>query len=152
MLNEELQKKKTELEREIGGLELKLKPLEEEIKQKREMRQHIDRVLQLMEGGASAPVCRVNGKPVDADGWLLTANGVRDARAKQPYDPEKRPLAPERAHGTIPSVKRGTWSDICRKEGWPVNGNSAHRVVKSRDLKLHTSILHYCDYDGRQYP
>ncbi len=49
-------------------------------------------------------------------------------------------------------VKRGIWSELCRQHSWYVGGDSAHRVVRRQDPKLHSSISHKCDYDGRTYP
>jgi len=49
-------------------------------------------------------------------------------------------------------VKRGIWSELCRQHGWYIGGDSAHRVVRRQDGKLHSSIPHKCDYDGKTYP
>ena len=49
--------------------------------------------------------------------------------------------------------KRGVWKPLCIKNGWPLNGNSGHRVVRKMDSKLHASIPHTCKYEGnRTYP
>lgn len=44
------------------------------------------------------------------------------------------------------------WKNICNEKGWSVGGDSAHRVVRRMDPKLHTSIPHKCVYEGRTYP
>jgi len=46
------------------------------------------------------------------------------------------------------------WQAICDDHGWPVNRNSAHRVVMGRDSALHVRIRHNCpeNYDNRAYP
>ena len=58
----------------------------------------------------------------------------------------------ERSVASDVKVKRGFWSELCRQHGWYVGGDSAHRVVRRRDPKLHNSIPHKCDIDNRMYP
>ncbi|MBI4313088.1 MAG: hypothetical protein HY681_15125 [Chloroflexi bacterium] len=48
--------------------------------------------------------------------------------------------------GSTPSSQKVKWAQICREHGWPVGGNSAHRIVMGRDPKLHASIPHSCEY------
>lgn len=52
ILEEELSKKKQQLEKDVISLELKIGPLEDELKRKREMIQHISRLSEL-EGDSS---------------------------------------------------------------------------------------------------
>ena len=44
------------------------------------------------------------------------------------------------------------WQAICDDRNWPVNGNSAHRVVVNRDRGMHDRIRHFCTYDKVAYP
>ena len=53
MLKEELLKKKAELEKEVANLELKIKPLSEDLKMKRETLQHLDRFIELEDGSTT---------------------------------------------------------------------------------------------------
>ena len=114
MLKEELLRRKTELEKEVANLELKIRPFAEDLNTKREMLQHVVRYIELDEGSA---------------------------------DESYTSIAPR-----LRVVKPLTWARICRRRGWDVGVDSAHRVVRKQDPSLHASIPHDCGYDGREYP
>ena len=65
-------------------------------------------------------------------------------------------LATEPGETIIPLPEKDesiNWAQLCRNNGWPLCGNSGHRVVKKMDSKLHASIPHTCIYEGnRTYP
>ncbi len=90
MLIDDLRKRKSELESEVGSLVLKLEPMEDELRKKREMLQHIGRMIEL-EVGDEGPES------------AATVSELSELRNETDRAPQTRlgPLVPNRCLSTI---------------------------------------------------
>lgn len=111
-LQEMLQEERRRLEGEIKQLEDKIRPLQQELEQRRVQQSHI---LGLLDNKGDGP---------------------------EPQGPS----------GFKPGPSGADWAELCRKHGWRIGTDSAHRVVLRQDPRLHASIPHKCPYDGKTYP